>query len=96
MTLSITPLPRVFKSYQIQERYGELNKKVKVKTVQGQVDTVKISAKARELLEKGPVAPNPVNGPLPMPPQNAPATETAEKKDEGFKPFDFSQPAFQS
>ena len=95
MTLSITPLPRVFKSYQTQERYGELNKKVKVKTVQGQVDTVKISAKARELLEKGPVDPNHIDGPLPMPPQNAPAAEKTQE-DEGFKPFDFSQPSFQT
>ncbi len=95
MTLSITPLPRVFKSYQTQERYGELNKKVKVKTVQGQVDTVKISARARELLEKGPVDPNNTDGALPMPPQSTPAAKTSEK-DEVFKPFDFSQPSFQT
>jgi hypothetical protein len=94
MDFSITPTTRVFKSYQTQERYAELNKKISVKIVQGQVDTVNISSKAREYLEKGSPAEEI---------SFAPIVETSAKKSEvdepdntetDFQPFDFGSSEF--
>jgi|GEM_PF-3501596 len=91
MDFSITPSARVFKNYQTQERYGELNKKISVKVVQGQVDRVSISGKAYEAFEKGPEPQFMDAAPAPAEPvKEAPV----EKADDGFQAFDFSSPEF--
>jgi len=95
MDFSITPTPRVFKSYQTQERYAELNKKISVKIVQGQVDTVNISSKAREYLEKGPPAEE--SSFVPMAPVNKSEMDETKEDDNtetDFQPFDYSSNEF--
>ncbi len=51
MDLSIVRLEKISKVYQNQTRIAELNKKVPVKSVQGQVDRVTLSAEARQQAE---------------------------------------------
>ena len=59
MTLSVTDIGRVSGSYRSQTRIAELNRQNPVRTVQGQVDRVTISEKARQLTSQratGPLA----------------------------------------
>jgi len=95
----ITPVNRIFQTYQNQARIAELNKKHAVKTVQGQRDQVTISKEALRLLAEG----RPQPGPKPTaeppytahaasaPPESNPVPETGGD----FQPFDFSSPEFQ-
>jgi len=46
MSLSILPVNQVFGKYEQQARLADLNKKIPIKTVQTQVDLVKISPEA--------------------------------------------------
>ncbi len=48
MDISLVRFERISKVYQNQTRIAELNKKVAVKSVQGQVDRVTLSAEARK------------------------------------------------
>ena len=48
MTLSVTEIGRVTGAYRSQTRIAELNRQNPVHTVQGQVDRVTISEKARQ------------------------------------------------
>ena len=50
MDFSAIPLAEAAKIYQTQTRIAELNKKVNIKSVQGQMDRVEISPKARQLI----------------------------------------------
>ena len=51
MEISVARLTKVFRTYQGQARMAELNKKNNLRTVQGQVDAVKISDEGRKKLE---------------------------------------------
>ncbi len=51
MTLSVGQTTRIYQTYRSQEKIAELNKQSGLRTVQGQVDSVSISARARELLQ---------------------------------------------
>ncbi len=93
MDFSITPSAKVFRSYQTQERYGELNKKLSVKIVQGQVDTVSISSKALEYFEKGPPPESVSNFESSVEPRVVDET-SVEKPEGGFQAFDFGSPEF--
>ncbi|PIR01387.1 MAG: hypothetical protein COV66_01090 [Nitrospinae bacterium CG11_big_fil_rev_8_21_14_0_20_45_15] len=94
MDFSITPTPRVFKSYQTQERYAELNKKISVKIVQGQVDTVNISSKAREYLEKGPPAEEISYASMVSARKSDVDKTTEDNTETDFQPFDFGSNEF--
>jgi len=49
MEISSAQISQIFRSYLNQARIAELNKKANIKSVQGQVDRVSISATARQL-----------------------------------------------
>ena len=51
MTLSVNDIGRVSGAYQSQTRIAQLNRQNPVRTVQGQVDRVTISEKARQIIE---------------------------------------------
>jgi hypothetical protein len=51
MEISVARLTKVFRTYQGQARMAELNKKNNTRTVQGQVDAVRISDEGRKKLE---------------------------------------------
>ncbi len=51
MEISVARLTKVFRTYQGQARMAELNKKNNVRTIQGQVDSVRISDEGRKKLE---------------------------------------------
>jgi hypothetical protein len=94
MDFSITPTTRVFKSYQTQERYAELNKKISVKIVQGQVDTVSISSKALEYLEKGPPVEEASFAPIVSTKKPEVDATMEENTETDFQPFDFGSNEF--
>lgn len=71
MDFSITPVSRVFKNYQSQERIAELSKKRPVKTRQGQQEKVTISEEARAMLKSSPSG-QAVPSPAPPPPAETP------------------------
>lgn len=56
MISSIVPVRQVFKSYQSQVKFAELNRRVSIKSQQGQVDRVSISPEARLLLGSPPAS----------------------------------------
>lgn len=49
MDIIATPGARIAQIYQTQTRIAELNKKANIKSVQGQVDKVTLSPKAKQL-----------------------------------------------
>tara|TARA_B100000686_G_scaffold334196_1_gene401119 strand:+ start:586 stop:813 length:228 start_codon:yes stop_codon:yes gene_type:complete len=51
MDFSAIPVAKALGIYQTQTRIAELNKKANIKSVQGQIDRVKISLKARQLTQ---------------------------------------------
>ncbi|MBI5427059.1 MAG: hypothetical protein HZA02_02135 [Nitrospinae bacterium] len=51
MDFAISEVNRIVRSYQAQEKVAELIRETPVKTVQGQVDRVTLSAKARQLAQ---------------------------------------------
>ena len=52
MEFSVGQITKAFRVYQNQYRIGELNRQSNLKTVQGQVDRVDLSASAQQLLEQ--------------------------------------------
>lgn len=48
MDMSVARIAEVFKTYQRQDRMAELNKRSSIKSVQGQVDVVRISEEAQQ------------------------------------------------
>ena len=51
MDFSSIPVAKAVRIYQTQTRIAELNKKANIKSVQGQIDRVEISRKARQLIQ---------------------------------------------
>ena len=51
MEFSTMPASKAVRIYQTQTRIAELNKRVNIKSVQGQVDRVAISSKGRQLVQ---------------------------------------------
>lgn len=79
MDLKITPLNRIFKDYQNQERIGELNRKVATKRVQGQVDKVTLSKEALAMMSSGrPPGENPGGASAPVSSPEPPLETAAE------------------
>jgi len=50
MDLPVSAVNRVIRTYKTQGRIAELNKRASLQVVQGQVDRVTVSAKARQML----------------------------------------------
>ncbi|MFQ5451347.1 MAG: hypothetical protein ACE5E9_12025 [Nitrospinaceae bacterium] len=67
MDISIVPINKITKVYQRQDRIAELNKKSDIKSVQGQVDRVTLSAAGRSMETPAPVNQNPIPQPAPSP-----------------------------
>ena len=61
MEFAVRPTTRVFKNYQHQDKIAKLNRKIPVKTRQGQLDSVTLSEEARKKLNSS----NSVNNTLP-------------------------------
>ena len=61
MEFAVRPTTQVFKNYQHQDKIAELNRKIPVKTRQGQLDRVTLSEEARKKLNSS----NSVNNTLP-------------------------------
>ena len=61
MEFAVRPTTRVFKNYHHQDKIAELNRKIPVKTRQGQLDRVTFSEEARKKLNSS----NSVNNTLP-------------------------------
>ena len=49
MDFAAIPAAKAVRTYQTQTRIAELNKKASINSVQGQIDQVEISSKARQL-----------------------------------------------
>lgn len=102
MDFAVGKVVKATQVYQNQSRIGDLNRKSNLKTVQGQLDRVDLSASAQRLLERAQADPfsqvlqfleaGPSRTENPKPPQPSrpigPVLESAE-----FQPLDFSQTA---
>ncbi len=73
MELSPTAINKILRTYQTQNRIADLNRQRPIKVVQGQVDRVDISPKARQLSQNPPAV---TLGPLP---ETAPAPAPSEE-----------------
>ena len=86
MEFAVLPTTQVFKNYQHQDKIAELNRKIPVKTRQGQLDKVTLSEEARKKLTSS----NSVNNTLPVetPPPPSPKVEPVpESAASGFTPI---------
>ena len=86
MEFAVRPTTRVFKNYQHQDKIAELNRKIPVKTRQGQLDRVTFSEEARKKLNSSNSVNNtlPAEAPPPPPPKVEPVPESAAS---GFIPM---------
>lgn len=50
MDIASLPASKISQMYQTQNRIAELNKKANIKSIQGQVDRVTISAEAHQMI----------------------------------------------